>query len=371
MKTIYDLTITLLTPLHIGDGDTLFGNFDFAIHNRQTWVIDPEGFAGSLLDTDDQRFNQILSGTPLPQLLTPQDYDPASPMFRYVLPGVPHRGDTGVEIRSHIKNVYDQPYIPGSSLKGALRTCIFREAFRQKNQPLDVTRLNRSRNWAAQSLENELLSSTAPNRGQSPNYSLLRALQVADSDPVEAQALVLAQAKVFGVGNVKASINVECLRPDTVLKTTLTIDEYLFTDSQASQKLRLGEQQNWIKNLRSLINQQAETRVKQEINFYEKRGNNLAGDFYKTLLTAMPDMPDNRFLLQVGWGGGWDNKTLSFLLPEEVKADVVEKYNLARNGFDRGETMFPRTRRAVSRGEGEQAQPIRPLGWMLVEMAQR
>jgi CRISPR-associated protein Csm5 len=232
--------------------------------------------------------------------------------------------------------------------------------------------LGKSRTWAARSLEQDLLT-TASRRGQSPNYDLLRALQVSDSTPVPVtdSALFLAKARVFGQQKTGAPINLECLRADTTLQATLTIDNYLFEDEQARAKLNFGSQREWLTNLGPLINEQTRQRVTQERAFYQRRGPSQAGNFYNQLHGLMEQMPENRFLIQVGWGGGWDSKTLAYLLPSQTRDNIVVEYRLARNYFKPGETPFPRTRRAIGRGREDEIQPVLPLGWILVEMTLR
>lgn len=370
MKTIYDLELSLLTPLHIGSGDTLTLGFDYTVHDKKTWIIDTEAFAAHVLDAEDDRFNQLLQQVAPARLLQTDDFTKAPHIFRYVLPGTPHKGEMGVEVKAHIKDVYDQPYIPGSSLKGALRTAIFREAFRDDGQYLQPRDLGNKRPWAAQSLEQELLTTTS-NRGRAPNYDVLRALHLADTTPAPTNRLFLAKARVFGHRKTGPPINLECLLADTVLKATMTIDEYLFTDNQAQRKLRFGEQRSWLNNLPGLINDQTQQRLQQEHRFYQQRGQSQAGRFYNQLAGLIEGLPDNRFLLQIGWGGGWDSKTLSYLLPTQTRDNIVDRYNLARNHFVPGETPFPRTRRAIGRGRQEDIQPTMPLGWVLVEMNRR
>jgi CRISPR-associated protein Csm5 len=266
--------------------------------------------------------------------------------------------------------VQDEPYLPGSSLKGALRTILFRQAFRQDGGILRPQDLARSRSWAAQGLEHELLS-TSERRGDAPNTSLLRTIQVADSAPIASDTLAVAKARVFGQRKTGPPINLECIRADAVLHSTLTIDNYLFDDPQASAKLNFGARRQWVESLAALANEQAQQRIRQEIAFYKARGVNAAGTFYRQLAAALPNLSPGQFVVQVGWGGGWDSKTLSYLLPDATRDAVVGQYQLARNYFKAGETPFPRTRRALAVGQGEQIEPARPFGWLLVEMHMR
>ena len=100
-KTIYDLELSLLTPLHIGSGDTLTLGFDYDTHDKKTWVIDQEQFADHVLGAGDDRFDRLLQSVPPAKLLQSSDFANQA-LFRYVLPGLPHRGGTGVEILAHI-----------------------------------------------------------------------------------------------------------------------------------------------------------------------------------------------------------------------------------------------------------------------------
>ncbi|MBX3057271.1 MAG: type III-A CRISPR-associated RAMP protein Csm5 [Anaerolineae bacterium] len=369
-KTIYDLKLNLLTPLHIGNGDTFMLNFDFVVHHKQTWLINQERFADHVLGTGDGRFDQLLDGAPPGQLLQAEDFTNKD-LFRYALPGTPHMNETGVEIRQHLKDVYDRPYIPGSSLKGALRTVLLRHSYQKFGRTLRPDLLDNNRKRAGQAMEQDLLSSAQERRGKAPNYSLLRALQVADSGPVSSEKMVLHKARVFGRRKADIPINLECISQGTTLETSLIFDDYLFNEAQAAARLQFGAWHEWLRKLPELANAQAQRRIQQEIEFYQKRGQSPALAFYKELSDLIGQQQKGQFVIQVGWGGGWDSKTLAYLLPDPVRDEVVVKFSLARNYFKAGETPFPRTRRAVGRGPDGQIEPLRPFGWLLVEMKER
>lgn len=363
LKTNYDLSLSTITPLHIGSGESLERNFDYTVHDRQTWVIDQEALAEHLYDSeDDGRLQQMLQAVPPGQLLQPADYG-NSAFFRYTMRGVPLGQGTGTAVAAHIKTVHDQPYIPGSSLKGALRSLIVRQAFQESGQRLSPNQLNNSRYWAGQRLERELL-------GRDPNHDLLRALHVADSDPIGADNLILLNAQVFGRYKAGAPIPLECVRGDAVFHGRLALDNYLFDDPQAQRQLRLGNRREWLTNLAAIANEQAQARIRQEQSFYEARPNSRAAGFYRQLAGLSQKVPADSFLLQVGWGGGWDSKTLGPMLNGNEREALIGRYRLARGQRQPGQP-FPKSRRAIARGRGEEAQPAAPLGWLLVEMKER
>ena len=120
---LYHLTVTTLTPLHIGSGVTLLNEYDYAIHRGRTWRINDAGFLDAQ-QTDDPAFIEKLSVTPPAQLIGEADFVPDSPYFRYVIRGTPRSNAEGAQLQEQIKDAHDRLYLPGSSLKGALRTAL-------------------------------------------------------------------------------------------------------------------------------------------------------------------------------------------------------------------------------------------------------
>ncbi len=43
LKRVYDVTLTLLAPLHIGSGRELLRDYDYVTQNGKTWLIDAAG----------------------------------------------------------------------------------------------------------------------------------------------------------------------------------------------------------------------------------------------------------------------------------------------------------------------------------------
>ncbi|NJN55400.1 MAG: hypothetical protein HC804_11965 [Anaerolineae bacterium] len=83
--------------------------------------------------------------------------------------------------------------------------------------------------------------------------------------------------------------------------------------AQASQKLNFGSHRDWLHHLPELVNEQTRHLITQEIAFYTQRGQNQAGAFYRELQGLLGQQGPNRFVIQVGWGGGWNSKTLAYL----------------------------------------------------------
>jgi len=149
--TLYDVTVTTLTPLHIGTGADLWLDFDYVLHDNRTWRIDENALLELKAESGQSTYYKILQNRPPAELLDARtDFAPDRPWFRYVLPGQPRAKGTGSQLREQIKDAHDQPYLPGSSLKGALRTALAWHGWQALRLQTQKTNLGRSPKFAAQ-----------------------------------------------------------------------------------------------------------------------------------------------------------------------------------------------------------------------------
>jgi CRISPR-associated protein Csm5 len=352
----YTVHMMTLCPMHVGTGTDLLQDYDYVVHGGRTWRIDEDALLDAALGEDD--FDTTLLGRPAAELLQPEDYSAQAPFFRYVMQGTPRSQQKGARLREQIKDVYDRPYLPGSSLKGAFRTALFEHAVEQNPQALDVSRLKDRRRWAAQPVERAVL-------GRDPNHDLLRALHVADSEPLDPYTTLGVENVQVLTGRTPGSpIEVETLRPDARLRTQLTIDRFLFGE-MAGRELRLGHRIEWLRDLMGLCRERVAPILAAERDwFHHQHPHSPIVGFYAQLYDYVNEMRDERCLLQVGWGGGWRSKTIGMKLDDRQQEQVIRRYRLAR-GRRRAGDPFPRSRRVVLNERGE---PQVPLGWLLIEM---
>ncbi len=352
----YTLNLMTLSPLHVGSGQELLRDYDYVVRQGRTWRIDEDALLDAALGGGE--FDEALLRRPAAELLQPSDFRLDSALFRYVVEGMPRSKQKGARLREQIKDVFDQPYLPGSSLKGAFRTAIFDWALAQSPQALDTRRLKDSRKWAAQPIERALL-------GRDPNHDLLRALHVADSVPLPPnKSLSIENAQVITGGQPGSPIEVEALRPNIQLRGSVKLDLSLFAD-QAERKLRLGDRLQWLKDLMSICRARVTPILTAERDWFARRyPHSPIAEFYAQLHQVVTGLPEERCLLQVGWGGGWLNKTAGLRLDDRQREDIIRRYRLARGKRQKGDP-FPRSRRVVLNAQGH---PVAPLGWVLIEM---
>jgi CRISPR-associated protein Csm5 len=373
--------VELLSDIHIGTGTELMRDVDWiAPGDRYVYFADSdhlleEVFARAEADGKEMReVARVLAGSTLTGLyrdlhwLTQADFGEKHPLFRYRLQGSP----ATVAIREQIKDVYGRPYLPGSSLKGALRT-VLAVAAAEEIRP-DLSRLEGSRSWAGQPVERQLF-------GSDPNHDLLRALEVADSQPVPPTQLRLRRANIYPTASQSyrgrsrgLDVDIETLAKGTVLELPIHVPTELLADRNTPFDVRrrqeLGQWEPraaWLENLARSGKRHASALLEDEYHFFEKRTD--VPDvhrFYIDTINLFSKLAKNEFLLVLGWGGGWHTKTLNrYLKRDRAGFDrLVSRYRLNPTGTTKPGDPFPKSRHLLRLLD----KPGPPLGWVKVTL---
>lgn len=359
---LYKLKISTLTPLHIGSGRELLHEYDYAIYKGQTWRINDS----ALLDAqkaDTVALANQLAQTPPAHLLDDADFDPRSKYFRYVIKGTPRSGAEGAQLREQLKNAQDQPFLPGSSIKGALRTAIAWQAWSDLQLTPELSKLLPRRERAGQGYEHEIF-------GRDPNHDLMRALQISDTLALGPETLMVLNARVLNrFGEPSAPVEMEAIRSDMTFECSLKIDHALF--SNWAQHTLHGQQ--WLDDLPTIANKHSRAIIQSDLAWFrEAQKAQRVAAFYSQLDNA--ELGNQRFLLQLGWGTGWEGKTFGDHLQkdEDFMESIIQDYRLTRGRRQHGDA-FPKSRRAaVSFQRSQDGRvdeiPALPMGWALVEM---
>lgn len=374
LKT-YTMTIETLTPVHIGTGEVLINNFDFVVHNGKTYRLNVDRVLDYLWPADMDALSkgdmEKLTRTPPGELLKkPADLQRPG-LVMYVMDGEPRvKGRDAGQIREQIKDVYGRLYIPGSTIKGAIRTALARHLAKKLNIQVYSHISGGKRENADDGLDHELFRP-----GQdSANYDLLRALHICDSEPVK-NLPMLANVRVFRGPQGQSPIEVEAIPSGVTFVATLDLDEYLL-EGQAQElrwdKDRVQALRNFWVTCRNMAGQQ----IKREKDFCEKHQMDPVVRVYQDLERHLKNLKGGTgFLLRIGWAGGWENKTLgSDLLakdPDEFYK-LRQRFGLGRPPGRKGEWTprngFPLSRRLVV---NQRDMPEDLLGWVLVTLEER
>lgn len=347
--------ITVLTPLHISSGEKIDGS---------EYLLD-ECFerADMLSLVDDPAFNlelYVRSG------VVHNDLKRKYPLYSaYIHPSTKDslsaakkrdaRGKS--EVLEHIKS-YINVYIPGSSLKGAIRTALLMWALKKDHSLMEHVRraVNVCREgdkYAAQSLEKAVF-------GADPHNDILRALIISDSNELEIHPGVLSveDVRVCPIKRGAVQMFVEAIRPNTKLNATIRVDESLLKSERGFMR-----RSYLLEDLSQACNAFAREVIDHELGYFEGLGSDFESivGLYGDLRERLASVPKGTFLLRAGWGTGYISHTMGILAKKEgIPITRIVKTVGSRPPLER----FPTSRKVVYRD----GMPSSVLGWLEVRM---
>lgn len=242
----YKIKLTTLAPVFVGSGRTVKKS-EYVYDKGRVYFIDSEKLierivASGLTDsyTDALRINSFnikywLNSNKI------FDYENLS---SYILNCRDLISDKD-GVQTCIKDAYGNPYIPGSSLKGALRTVILwngllnksraeNDSFRKKLQyALQEKNVKRETGKAEREIEKAVFNRKISYKGKDEDASIMRGIIVGDSKPLTLDDLVLCKKIDVTLDGKENPLNImrECIAPGRTLEFDLTVDESIFESS--------------------------------------------------------------------------------------------------------------------------------------------
>ena len=257
------VTLSAVGPVHIGNGEK-YGKKDyFKLDDRGIGVLDVRKFVG-MLDADGLSDYCEFVGTTDSRVSLQDFLDRHRDLEDAARSCVLYRVDTPLvkarrgslqyqDVAQFVKDAYGCPYVPGSSVKGMLRTALLahiiindKDAYRvMYDRSAVVDREGRKR--AGRDMERKALWTEYPDPTDPKVVNdIMRYVSVSDSRPLSTDDLVfvkkydkfskgdnashkLAMGKIskeprYFEGN-EINIYRECLRPGTVIELTVDVDE--------------------------------------------------------------------------------------------------------------------------------------------------
>lgn len=234
---MFDLVLTTQAPLFIGNGKTILKKFYlYDRRTNQVSIFDEEKFFALLFQKNlADPFEKFMLGrldnlfTFLTQdcHLTESDWKPA---VRYTLDAgaALDAHHTLTDIQSFIRDAAGRVYIPGSSVKGALRTILLHRMIREKGAERPYLKPD-SRIKCGIIPEGEYLHTLKLKQsGQNDIVnSILRGIQVSDSMPISDENMVLTDKWDCQTNGTLKKIPAcrESIRPGTPIYLKLTLDQ--------------------------------------------------------------------------------------------------------------------------------------------------
>ncbi|MCF6277384.1 MAG: type III-A CRISPR-associated RAMP protein Csm5, partial [Anaerolineales bacterium] len=283
-----------------------------------------------------------------------------------------------------IKTVFDEPYLPGSTLKGALRTAIAWIAWKDPMIGLvpDVDYLKGEDGklfhpkQAAQRFEEIIFGKTS----KDITKDFMRALQVSDSTPISINSLEIINIHVLKAqGDIEKSIPVEseAIKKGVGFSMTLKVDTALFSEWAKRHGLELSGEK-WLDNLPKLLHEHKYTEeyLESEVEWYnENAEQNYLADVHKQYKKKTD--AECCFFLQLGAGTGWKNKTLGSRLlanagyEEEFMETLLTDTTSGGLGVLGKDHKMPQYLDEFPTSRNIKGKSYEPLGWVLVEMEER
>lgn len=142
------------------------------------------------------------------------------------------------EIQRFIRNAAGQVYVPGSSIKGALRTALLKAMLleRPPRNPSRDAVYDKKQNIEAAYFHTLSLKPDQNN----PLNSILQGIRISDSLPIPDRALCVTRKFDDFPDGTYNSINVcrECIRPGTTIHSTITLDQSILLGKLTADTIR-------------------------------------------------------------------------------------------------------------------------------------
>ncbi len=267
-------------------------------------------------------------------------------------------------IKSHVKSV-EGVYIPGSEIKGALRTIfifgVVREALKRGDER-HITFIAKAVEWALNNLDDKKVWDRALRRIQNyffrdknnkdAQYDLFKALVVSDSRPKPPEEVLYVDSIHLVGSNRNFSEPHELIKPDTEFDIDIQIDE------EHKKALKKVSQNPYIDKLTLEFLQESATSfygflLEEDAEFFHRHDVNGAID---DLSEVSGIRKEGNFLFRVGKHQGFLSTTIMLLL-KKTRPELYEQ--VYRKVVPKARDELNKTRKIT--GEG------RVLGWCVLE----
>ena len=372
----YNFLCKTITPVFIGDGKTLRLGFDFMTNEtpKKTFRLN--------IDTIFEDFYTPQKLDIRPGNMIPKEKRNNPRYYRYTLPGAIRSAKTDGNLQSFLKDVYDCPYIPDSSIKGAIRTALSCQYLEKKHVNL--------KQYVSPSLEK--YGKFDPKKaddaiekfffGEDPRTDIFRTIQISDAflkKPEMAPGAGLFIANLIQLsknGSDKfVPIEMECLQRQKEFFGTMKIDNDLW-DKAYEEKTEFNSKKVIIESMFSSLRAYSIKRLSSQISWFENNNCVFAKDKLNQLKNLVEtQLPENYCLIQIGAGSGWDGNTYSDLLRADetwfenflIQSKTLKSIKGVLPKREVG-APFPSSRKITL---DEKGAPKWPLGWCLITFEEK
>lgn len=378
--------VELLSSLHIGNGNEL-KMVDFYIDDYKKLIkrIDFNKFINycfengiNLMEELNKRHYKTGRDFSITKFMDAKRIDPDD-FTSYEVPAIIAKRERESEfaVKEHIK--CGGAYIPGSSIKGAMRTALM-WSFLNEGDNANVL-FDELDHWMGErgridlkKIDDRISQEVF---GEDAHNDILRALRISDTGTIDLEHLEVSEIKIVG-NPQEIPVYVENLKTGTEATFDLYLDEDLLNTEKKEldfKKYELREYMN-ASGICKACNAFSKKVVEEHLRYvWEQYDCESTIGMFETLRSEIERCGDNEAVLHIGWGGGWYSTTIGLLVETypEFKTSVEvggrerhlgegtlrHKFKLGKNPrTHRYASRFPKTRRITIKGE--------PLGWVKI-----
>jgi len=353
----YTYKIEALTPIVIGSGrEKILTKLDYISEGNTIYVIDVDKLISSLSFNEAKDFSdRLIKFGNLKAAIKNIDF---KRFLKYKIKCADRVNDREIRV-TLTKDVNNYAYIPGSSIKGAIRTAIYYKVFNEAKENLKKE---------LQKLMNEifikkphkikgdklLLKIFTSKEADQPHFDPLRFLRITDTKPLP----VYENTEVFRIELFKTYQKptfAEGFIPNRLLFGEIYFDRVLWDSSYEiwRKEFKHLDLLN-ISVLSKVLNEFAERIIEHELKFAINHNLSNIETFYQNLKDELKKLSVDESIIRIGWGSGYFSTTLGLLFIEmNIFKDIRKAFRLGKPGFE-----FPATRKFAF-----YERKLYPLGW--------
>lgn len=369
-----------LTPVHVGSGVRLPSSE--VVHDRQenrSYVLDLEA-ALEALGPDAFKGERIPNAEALLRLLRRRGVPAEAVCWSWAAGRF-----AACDLRLCVRDGVGRPMIPGSSIKGALRTAVLvglgwdfdagrRNAAGAAAVAETMRKLPENRpEFAARRLEKMLLRPDLAGGGRDqldPHDDPLRVLSVTDA-AFDARSVSVEHALVNSPAGHREDalkeykIGVEALAPGSRAELTIRLDRFL--GQEHARRLGFDSASISWESLSAWSRRQALRLARADLEVYRARGLEGPARALEGVARRLEQAGEGSLCLRLGWGIGWAGTT-GALASSSDRARLIREYGskLSRHSPDAYSDArpFPKSRKVAGRDT-----PDGVFGWVVLRPA--
>lgn len=366
--------IETITPLHIGSGRTLQGNTEYLYFNESKTVsiidehkvlkiIGDENVASwvNIIEKGESLLDYLKKRSPT-KSISPSQTDKR--LLKVRGDSNPTSGKSG--IREQLFSGNGQPILPGSSLKGAVRTAILNQVI-FKN-PSFANRINDFKEVYNGRVKYKGVQLEKKYFGGDPNHDIFRLLRIGDAHFNKTEC-ILAETlnEEGGVQRIKQSVqqHIECIPANQSAICGVQIPLDLI--KQIEKRPTELSQMKGIDSVKSIpiifdqIKAHSKKHIEKEIKKYEPLTLPLQANSYieslKDIQESFQNLSENQCILRVGFGtgylsmtGGWAENQWKIISNIDYKKEMNDLATAVRKNDRYNGMALPKSRKIVLGG---------------------